>query len=352
MKKALLILCALLLILCGAALAVYLPPALEYRNSRALMEQAEYAAALPVFERLGDYRDSAERAEECREALRRAQYLRASALYDAGLTQEALDAYREIADYRDSADWIARCEKLLEEARLETDYTRALALYEEGALAESLALFEALGDYADAAAYRQRIGWKLSEPGDTIFYGRYPQTGADAEPIEWLVLARDGDAALVVSLLALEARPFAERLYPMWEGSLLRLWLNEDFPEAAFTAEELARIRPVTVVTPDYVSSLGAYMGGPDTEDRLFLLSHGEIETYFPDPGDRLCRPSPLALEDGASVDPDGSCAWWSRSPGDHHGQASCVMPDGTINPYAVASDGTICVRPAMWIRF
>ena len=61
---------------------------------------------------------------------------------------------------------------------------------------------------------------------------------------------------------------------------------------------------------------------------------------------------SAQALTEGAATGAGGGCRWWTRSPGGDYALASCVQPDGTIDPYADASDGTVCVRPAMWIAF
>ena len=113
MKKAV-ILCLILLVISGVGIGLYLSPLHDYREAQVYLATDEYAAALEILEELGDYRDSEALAGECREALTRAQYLRASALYDAGETEAALSAFLEIAGYRDSADWIARCQKLLE----------------------------------------------------------------------------------------------------------------------------------------------------------------------------------------------------------------------------------------------
>ena len=97
---------------------------------------------------------------------------------------------------------------------------------------------------------------------------------------------------------------------------------------------------------------MGRYWGGDDTEDRVFLLSLEEVGQYLPQPGDRLCLPSAQALTEGAATGAGGGCRWWTRSPGGDYALASCVQPDGTIDPYADASDGSVCIRPAMWIAF
>ena len=351
MKKAVILLCLIVLLVSAAVVAVSLPPLLRYRDAQALMAQSEYAAALETLERLGSYRDSEALADECREALLRAQYLTACALYDSGQTEQALSAFEALGGYRDSEDWLKRCENLLERERLAAEYTRAIELFEKADYAAAAEIFEALGDYEDADEYRVQIRYLTAAPGDTFFYGSYPQTGEEPEPLEWLVLARDGRKVLVVSLLALDASGLA-RWYPTWEDCPLRETLNGEFFQSAFTAEEQARILTVTVVTPPYTATQGSFWGGDDTEDRLFLLSLEEIGQYLPQPGDRLCRPSGRALAQGAATGAGGTCSWWTRSPGGDYALACRVLADGTIDPEADAADETVCVRPAMWIEF
>ncbi len=89
------------------------------------------------------------------------------------------------------------------------------------------------------------------EVGSYVTFGRYPQNNGDTpEPIEWLVLDNDGKTALLLSKYGLDCRPFhgdiaglPERgwgwsYWDYWEKCDLRLWLNSDFLQNAFTSEE------------------------------------------------------------------------------------------------------------------
>ena len=60
----------------------------------------------------------------------------------------------------------------------------------------------------------------------------------------------------------------------------MRKWLNDEFFETAFSAEEQGRI-PTTLVTAEDNAEYGTEAGN-DTTDKVFLLSVSEVETYFP----------------------------------------------------------------------
>lgn len=231
-------------------------------------------------------------------------------------------------------------------------YARAIALFEAGDDRGAEVLFTEIPGYADADFYLRRIALRRCEPGDTLLFGSYASSEDGAEaPISWTVLEREEGRLLLLSDRGLEPIAYAPSLYPFWANSPVRDWLNGDFLSAAFTAEELALIAQTQVVTPDYVSSLGVYLGGPDSTDRVFLLSLAEIERYFPEEAARLCPASPWAAACGARVDAEGNCSWWSRSPGDHHGQVSLVLVNGVLSAYAFAGDTQVCVRPALWLE-
>ena len=110
--------------------------------------------------------------------------------------------------------------------------------------------------------------------GSTVTFGNYEQGDGQA-PIEWVVLDRQEDRALLLSKYALDAKPFheVEDRNVTWAECTLRAWLNGDFYNSAFSDEERARIVQVTNATAN----------APDTQDCVFLLSLDELNAYFPD---------------------------------------------------------------------
>ncbi len=193
-----------------------------------------------------------------------------------------------------------------------------------------------------------------------VKFGTYPQTesGADKIPIEWIVLARDGNKALLISRYGLDAKPYnAEHTSVTWEICTLRNWLNCVFMNKAFTAEEQKSILTTTV---DNSSSQGYWStsGGNNTQDKIFLLSYAEVNKYF---GvtyhtKSIVAPTAYAEAQGAYASSsnktaDGNSAgwWWLRSPGLNQNYAARVIPVGSLDYYVDYEGG--CVRPALWVN-
>ncbi len=152
--------------------------------------------------------------------------------------------------------------------------------------------------------------------GDYVRFGSFPQNKKRVkEPIEWLVLEVKGNEALLVSRYALQCIPYHHKKECMtWEDCDLRKWLNHDFLNKAFTAEEQRRIRLTEVVNDD--NSVFYTSGGNDTLDRVFCLSFAEAERYFKDDSERRCQPAALAIPQCGGFIHEGCCWWWLRSPG------------------------------------
>lgn len=202
---------------------------------------------------------------------------------------------------------------------------------------------------------------KSPEYGSVLF-GSYPQTAeGERQPIEWLVLKREEDKALLLSRCVLDAKPYNAKLTSMiWAGCDLRGWLNgsgnEDFPQAAFTAEERERILPTRVSADN--NPLFPTRPGPPTEEKLFLLSIPEAMDLFPSDDARRCAPTDYAKKQGAYTNMDDkaegkpACWWWLRTPGGNPRCAAFVFTDGSFIEGGIdVIDGTVGVRPAMWVK-
>ena len=180
---------------------------------------------------------------------------------------------------------------------------------------------------------------------NTVTLGR----NGDGQPIEWLVLERNGSMAFVVSKYALDCRPYdASHAGVTWERCALRGWLNGQFLVSAFTDKERARIA-VTTVSADRNPGYPTPPGRP-TSDRVFLLSILEADRYFATPAERKCVPTAYAVQRGC-FDSGGSCWWWLRSPGEDARSAAVIDGEGSLfGPgNSVLSTGN-AIRPAMWI--
>lgn len=78
--------------------------------------------------------------------------------------------------------------------------------------------------------------------GSAFVFGRYEQDNDSAngeEPIEWIVLANEGEKVLLLSLHALDCQVYSSlKTKVTWENSELRTWLNTVFMEKAFIGAE------------------------------------------------------------------------------------------------------------------
>lgn len=164
------------------------------------------------------------------------------------------------------------------------------------------------------------------KPGMKIVFGK--------EKTLWRVL-EIGQKKEVALLFA--DKPVCDRAYnnswenTTWERCELRAWLNGEYYENAFTADEKAAIMECVLINPD--NPKYGTNGGADTKDRIFLLDLEEAEKYF------------CGAEDRAS---EGW--WWLRSPGNHNFSTAGVLIDGSISFRGAFPGVRNCVRPAMRI--
>ncbi|MBR5380053.1 MAG: hypothetical protein IK140_05915 [Clostridia bacterium] len=207
-----------------------------------------------------------------------------------------------------------------------------------------------------------KSGQDAYEIGDVVSFGSYEQDNNaenGTEPIEWIVLDVQADGSLVlISRYALDAMPYHESYSGVsWETCMLRRWLNEDFFDAAFSAEEQAKIKTVTLVNegnPGYRSK-----GGNDTDDKVWLLSineatgrSGEGKDYscFMLDSVRICYPTAYAEIQGAFALYDGGCFWWLRNPGRAYWYAAFVDDAGCVYKAGSFVVGDFGVRPVICV--
>lgn len=201
---------------------------------------------------------------------------------------------------------------------------------------------------------KQMLDYDNLKPGDHMLFGAYEQddkTSNGLEDIEWLILDQDGDKYFVISYYALVCKPYTDDpATERWDQSPLRTWLNDDFYNQAFTAEEQAMILETNVPAhniPQYEKD-----PGEDTVDRIYLLSNQEAEHYFATFLSKYCETTPYARVRGDYTDCyDDSCWWWLRTPGVISNDASHIYDDLHVfyNGVYIQVEA-IAVRPCMWI--
>ena len=181
--------------------------------------------------------------------------------------------------------------------------------------------------------------------GDYMKFGRYPQTAeGEVQPVEWQVLARENNKALVISRYVLDARRFDPESND-WSESEIRRWLNGEFYNSTFSGEEKVRI--ISFFSGEENAHIISF-----NEDNVFLLSREEAEKYFADDDVRKCKPTSYAKAKGALEIDDFSYSWWLRSPiPDLSDCVYNVCDDGDVDHLDFVSDDSGSVRPALWIN-
>ena len=213
------------------------------------------------------------------------------------------------------------------------------------------------------------------QQGDIVTFGRYEQDGDlsnGPEDIEWYVVGREGDRALVLSKYILDCMVYdAGGDEVSWEDAGLRDWLRGEFFTEAFTTDEWDYMRYT-----ELENNGNPYLnvpGGKKTKDLIFALSIDELEKYTPESsyddfewywfGNSYyewldnAQATEYAIQKGVQVWPwENSdiykCGnWWLRSPGEDSAKAMFYNFSGFVdlegfrcNTYDVG------VRPAVWV--
>ena len=218
-----------------------------------------------------------------------------------------------------------------------------------------------MNGYKDSAAKAKEIygqykaeKLKTAKVGDYVVFGSYEQdnnTSNGKEAIEWIVLAKEGNRALLISRFALDCQRYNSNFADgTWETSSLRKWLNGTFISNAFSSDEQNMIQTTTVTAdknPSYNTS-----PGNNTTDKVFLLSITEVYKYFSSNSARQCKGTDYCYAQGAYKGNNGNCWWWLRSPGYNSNYAAFVLYDGSVIDYGLGVDDVSdAVRPALWIN-
>jgi hypothetical protein len=222
----------------------------------------------------------------------------------------------------------------------------------------------------------------IESVGERVEFGTWRD-----KPITWQVLAIEDGRALLISEDILTVRQYDdlgasssdeidwETASTTWAESDIRAWLNDEFLDATFTGEEQEAIDLAPISNPDN-SDYGTE-GGPDTEDKVFLLSIDEANRYFSDKSDRIAnltvteediQYSLRISKDYWGYDQEELTTyeselrsdylaqskaywWWLRSPGDYGLHAAGVYSDGGVGVAGSNVYHGVGVRPALWLN-
>ena len=199
-----------------------------------------------------------------------------------------------------------------------------------------------------AGAGEQESGLSI-QAGDIVTFGHYEQDNDlenGTEPIKWFVLevSRETDSAWLISNEVLDVHAYhSSSSYVNWCDSAIHAWLNDDFLNAAFTPEEQENILLTEVDNSGMQGNPQRMFTSDNTQDRIFLLSYGEVQRFLATVLSLQCTPSEYALtkgvfvyrhDEGTFIDGKPACKWWLRSPGDSRNKAMYVSCNGILDLY------------------
>lgn len=258
-------------------------------------------------EKLGDYKDSVELLEKCKVKIQTINKNQKKKRIIAGCLVIAAIVFAIISILYNPV------------IKPAMDYNKAISLYKKGSYDEAISVFETLEDYKDSKKMIDegskvyvselldsgQIGaaWDLVSKGNrsdlldsivskcdetiqqqirdceingTVYFGKY-----DNELLEWTVLSKDDEKALLLCKKFIGMLPFSDMggSNLSWEKSNIRSKLNDtaaadSFISSAFTTEGREFIMPASI--NNYDDARGYYT----TYDNIFLLDESEANTY------------------------------------------------------------------------
>lgn len=222
------------------------------------------------------------------------------------------------------------------------------------------------------ATYASKPNTFLSNPqkGSSVIFGAYEQDGDESngkEPLEWLVLDRDGDRALLLSKYGIEAMQWEkDKELEVWEVDDLYWMMNRTIYEYAFSAKEraaLIQVAPIENEAIHFTNDRLLYKGYTFLlETDTVLEGKAQDETpFFQTEESRITIPTACAAQKGAWFDTDGAftgvtAPWLLTVTGTTDGDFSevefaRVMEDGSISfAEEEIKEAYVLIRPAVWV--
>ena len=356
---------------------------IHYDLAEAAYQNEKYDLAIAEYENAEGYEDSEEK-------ILKAHYAKGLKALDGEDYDLALTIFYDLRDYEDSQEQILKVyyiqglkalqSKEFDSAasffELAVDYTDAKEMKNESLYQKMLSLMER-SDYQNAYnTIIKIIGYKdtvdllntneslilimklnFAKAGSIVAFGHYEQdndTRNGAEPVLWTVLDVQGGKSLLISLYALDSKPYnTKQTKVTWEKSSIRKWLNSEFFNSAFSKQEQADIVMTNVdnsLSSDYYYNS---KGSNNTKDRIFLLSFAEANRYLGVSYGAanfisIAKPTLYALSQGIKG-ADETVPWWLRSPGFDERYGTYVTTNGAF--YSNYVDTHYAVRPAFWLN-
>ena len=183
------------------------------------------------------------------------------------------------------------------------------------------------------------------------------------EPIEWLVLKEVNGKKMLISNQVIDSFVY---VYDMeWYGeyehnggvgyamdyslSHIRLWLNDNFYNMAFSEQDKNKIS-LTLVD-NSKNQAKSELDCPSTNDNVFLLSYAEVLSIFKKEEERVTSPTDFSLVNGLSCYDKERSAWWMRGVISEINRGGYVSDGGFFMDEANPHCSMYGIRPAIYIN-
>lgn len=373
-----------------------------YENALKQMNDAytveEFNDVAKIFKKISSFKDAEDKVQEClniaNEISKENIYTIALNYMNDGTTKHlnlAIDEFSKILDWKDSKEQISICQKRINElAKKGIDskkrtlkiiiimstavvlsavfgiiikfaiippisYQKAVSLMENNDYSNAYMKFVKILNYKNSASLAEECEEKIdtenlndqlltiksAEIASTVEFGRYdmdnnPKNGK--EIMEWIVIGKNGDSALLISKYCLpDFQQYNDSPNAVeWENCSLRQWLNSDFLSSAFVEAAENKIMSTNISDVYKENDAEPEYG---TVDKVFILDSTEI---------KKCFPSKEARKSQLQNDENGGCGYWLRWV-DTENPPFFIDKEGEIKNINV--NAFYSVRPALWVK-
>lgn len=170
----------------------------------------------------------------------------------------------------------------------------------------------------------------------------------NGNPMYWRIILRNGNKALALCESGIYSDTFMDDEDDdfSWENSRIRIRLNDDFYNEAFSDDEKEQIIKVRTMDES--------LTGIPVYDNVFLLSAAEVNCLMPTRKERMLRGTPddVSLSRKLNLLEYRGDWWWLRSKGRGREHFCCVSPEGEIDRQGGWGHSDVCaVRPAILVE-
>ena len=136
----------------------------------------------------------------------------------------------------------------------------------------------------------------------------------------------------------------------------IRIWLNDNFYNTAFSSWQKELIETTTVENGGLMSRQGTYHETEPTEDKMFLLSYPEIMAYYETKESRITSGTDYAKVQGLATSQNnelgggGEHMWWLRTAYcfTSFNYFACIVSGGGLSIHDdITEDNTGAIVPA-----